>query len=30
MSLINPDVRSTVEPRKWAVSWEVMLADQGK
>jgi D-3-phosphoglycerate dehydrogenase len=30
MSLINPDVRSTVEPRNWAVSWEVMLAEQGK
>jgi D-3-phosphoglycerate dehydrogenase len=30
MSLINPDVRSTVEPRQWAVSWEVMLAEQGK
>lgn len=30
MSLINPDVRSTVEPREWAVSWEVMLAEQGK
>jgi D-3-phosphoglycerate dehydrogenase len=30
MSLINPDVRSTVEPRDWAVSWEVMLAEQGK
>ena len=29
MSLINPDVRSTVKPRKWAVSWEVMLAEQG-
>ena len=30
MSLINPDVRSTVEPRAWATSWEVMLAEQGK
>ncbi len=30
MSLINPDVRSTVEPRNWAVNWEVMLAEQGK
>ena len=30
MSLINPDVRSTVEPRNWAVSWEVMLTEQGK
>ncbi len=30
MSLINPDVRSTVEPRKSAVSWEVMLAEHGK
>ncbi|MDA1279919.1 MAG: C-terminal binding protein [Chloroflexi bacterium] len=30
MSLINPDVRSTVEPRNWAVSWEVMFAEQGK
>ncbi|MEE8046290.1 MAG: C-terminal binding protein [Dehalococcoidia bacterium] len=30
MSLINPDVRSTVEPRDWAISWEVMLAEQGK
>jgi D-3-phosphoglycerate dehydrogenase len=30
MSLINPDVRSTVEPREWAVSWEVMLAEKGK
>ena len=30
MSLINPDVRSTVEPRNWAVSWEVMLAELGK
>jgi D-3-phosphoglycerate dehydrogenase len=30
MSLINPDVRSTVEPREWAVSWEVMLAEQGE
>jgi D-3-phosphoglycerate dehydrogenase len=30
MSLINPDVRSTVQPRNWAVSWEVMLAEQGK
>ena len=29
MSLINPDGRSTVKPRKWAVSWEVMLAEQG-
>jgi len=30
MSLINPDVRSTVEPREWAVSWEVMLAERGE
>jgi len=30
MSLINPDVRSTVKPRNWAVSWEVMLAEQDK
>ena len=30
MSLINPDVRSTVEPRNWAVSWEVMLSELGK
>jgi len=30
MSLINPDVRSTVDPRNWAVSWEVMLAERGK
>jgi len=30
MSLINPDVRSTVAPRKLAVSWEVMLAELGK
>ena len=30
MSLINPDVRNTVEPRNWAVSWEVMLAEQGE
>jgi len=28
MSLINPDVRSTVDPREWAVSWEVMLAER--
>ena len=30
MSLINPDVRSTVDPRNWAVSWEVMLAERCK
>jgi D-3-phosphoglycerate dehydrogenase / 2-oxoglutarate reductase len=30
MSLINPDVRAVIEPRKSAVSWEVMLAEQGK
>ena len=30
MSLINPDVRSTVEPREWAVSWEVMLGERGE
>lgn len=30
MSLINPDVRSTVETRQPAVSWEVMLAERGK
>ncbi len=30
MSLINPDVRSTVPSRKRAVSWEVMLAERGK
>ena len=30
MSLINPDVRSTVEPRNWAVSWEVMLSELGE
>lgn len=30
MSLINPDVRSTVEPRKWAVDWTVLLAQLGK
>ncbi len=28
MSLINPDVRNTVEPRNWAVSWEVMLVEK--
>lgn len=27
MSLINPDVRSTVEPRKPAISWDVILAE---
>lgn len=30
MSLINPDVRSTVEPRGMSVSWEVLLAEMGK
>ena len=28
MSLINPDVRNTVEPRKSAVSWEVMVTER--
>ncbi len=30
MSLINPDVRSTVPPRGWPKEWKVILAEMGK
>jgi D-3-phosphoglycerate dehydrogenase len=30
MSLINPDVRSTVPPRPWPQEWKVILAEMGK
>lgn len=30
MSLINPDVRSTVAPRAWPKDWKVILAEAGK
>lgn len=30
MSLINPDVRSTVPPREWPKEWKVILAELGK
>jgi D-3-phosphoglycerate dehydrogenase len=30
MSLINPDVRSTVPPRPWPQEWKVILASLGK
>ena len=30
MSLINPDVRSTVPPRPWPQEWKVILAEMGR
>ena len=30
MSLINPDVRSTVPPRDWPKEWKVILSQHGK